>query len=129
MKITVYRVQNAEGQGYLSALTSVWIGVVQHNLADGTERHRHPDADAGTPLHKRYNELHGNLSSYLFGFKNLDDLQTWFTRFELRTLSNAGFDVYECRITSNDVFHGTRQLMFGKNSLISVEGKVRLYRT
>lgn len=113
--ITVYRVQNVEDRGYLSSLTPIDFGAVNHNLDDGTERHQHPDADIRTPLQQRYSELKGNLSSYLFAFKDLDDLQTWLTRFELRSLSNVDFDVYECHITSDDVFYGTRQLMFGKN--------------
>ena len=127
----VYRVQNYNGQGYTAAGGRWRNYAVSPILADGSERNPNPDADHDTPLHTRLSKSYDGerfqISNYIFGFKDLQDLQLWFTRSELRCLAKHGYYIFRCLIRGVDVHDGTRQLIFARDELLAQE-RISIFR-
>jgi hypothetical protein len=62
------------------------------SLLNGSERFMHPDANTNTQLSVIVPYLKEN-NPFLYGFKNMHDLQIWFIPYELYKLSENGFYV------------------------------------
>jgi hypothetical protein len=126
----IYRIQNDKDQGPYSPFSYLNLNKYiipdelnyerSQYLPDGSERHQHPDADAGTPLEKAFiNGLIKKDSPYIFGFASIEDLYIWYSPPEIAILELNGFFIYLINIPEEHVIFGSRQVIFNKNNILN----------
>lgn len=103
--VTVFRVQNFSGKGPYNASDESW----QDKPHSRISRCPGPHED-NIRIYELERQTGISSHKWLFGFKSLQQLHTWFTDSELQNLKKIGFE--PCEIKAYLVAYGQKQVVF-----------------
>lgn len=117
---TIYRVEDAEGQGAYNLPIELW----SYRDHDG-DRHPKPRQDQKlfqeimkklNPDPRTFISMDLFLQDYSFGFESLKSLEKWFDTIELEKLSEYGYTIVSYQVDLSDVIFGDQQVIFKKHN-------------
>lgn len=104
----VYRIENKNKIGpYQGDSGYNWFTT---NHTDDPINHPSPPDDIG--LKHLLSDLPYQPCRYKFGFKNVKQLKSWFTKEERRNLFRLGFKIVKIKISMDKVIIGDKQVLF-----------------
>lgn len=102
--MVIYRVQDVYGYGPYNSGNLDW-----QTRNHDSKQTPHLELDILLKYKARYNHY-----AYLYGFKSMDQLNSWFTKKELINLKLSGYKIVKLDIPDNKVIVGYKQVMFLK---------------